>query len=119
MKRLMAIAATAAMVLAMAAPASADTVSVGGLVAGPISENITVAGSPALAGGPAPTLPLGTDIAVAGNPFPPNPFALGVNEPLNSNFAVAGVGPVENDVVAESTFFGGDFATAGALDVSQ
>jgi hypothetical protein len=119
MKRLTAIAATVLMVLAMAAPASADTVSVGGLVAGPFSDNITVAGSPALASGPTPQLPLGTDIAAAGNPFPPNPFALGVNVPLNENLAVAGVGPFEDDVVAQSSFFGGDFATAGsgALDV--
>ncbi len=113
MKRLMAIAATVSMVLAMAAPASADTVTAGGQVAGPISENITVAGSPALASGPVFPLPAGTDIAVAGNPFPPNPFALSVNEPLNVNFALAGVGPVQDDVIAQSSFFGGDFATAG------
>ena len=120
MKGLTAIAATSLMVLAMAAPAWADTVSTSGLVAGPFSENITVAGSPALATGPAPELPLGTDIAVAGNPVPPNPFALGLNDPFTTNFGVAGVGPVEDDVIAESNFFGGDFATAGpgALDAT-
>lgn len=120
MKRLAAIAATALVVLAMAAPASADTVSVGGLVAGPFSENITVAGSPALATGPVADLPLGTDIAAAGNPIPPSPFALGVNVPLDENVALAGVGAAEDDVVAQSSFFGDDFATAGpgALDVT-
>lgn len=113
MKKLTAIAATALMVLAMAAPAWADTVSAGGMVAGTGSDQVTVAGSASLATGPAPQLPFGSDLVVTGNPVPPSPFAQGVNVPFEINEGLAGVGPIQDDVVADSFFFGGDFATAG------
>jgi hypothetical protein len=112
MRRLVAMASMLAAMLVCAAPALADTVSVGDVVAGPISDFVTVAGFSPIEQGPTGNAPLGTDLAAAGNPVPPNPFALGANLPFESNVAVGGVGPVENDVVAESHFFGGDFTQA-------
>jgi hypothetical protein len=82
--------------LALALPASAETASVGNWIAdAPAGEGF------------------GTDIAVAGNPVPPNPFALGVNDSLDVNLALGGVGPVEDDVVAGSEFLGTNFAEGG------
>lgn len=85
----------------MALPASAETASVGNLIAD----------APAGQG-------FGTDIAVAGNPVPPNPFALGVNDPFDVNFALGGVGPVEDDVAAGSAFLDHNFAEGGPGNVS-
>jgi hypothetical protein len=112
MRRLVAMASMLAAMLVCAAPALADTVGVGDVVAGPISDFVTVAGFSPIEQGPTGNAPLGTDLAAAGNPVPPNPFAVGANLPFESNVAVGGVGPVENDVVAESHFFGGDFTQA-------
>ena len=109
---MLAMAAMLAMMLASAGMAAADPVMVGDVVAGPISNNITVAGFSPIEEGPTGNAPWGTDLAVAGNPIPPNPFALGANLPFEVNAAVGGVGPVQNDVVAESRFFGGDFTQA-------
>jgi hypothetical protein len=112
---------TALMLTAMlvgATPALADTVSVGDVVAGPISDFVTVAGFSPIEEGPTGNAPLGTDVAAAGNPVPPKPFALSANLPFESNVAVGGVGPVKNDVVAESHFFGGDFTQANLGNLS-
>lgn len=106
------------MMLALSAPAWADPVTVGDVVAGPVTENITVAGFSPIEEGPTGNAPWGTDLAVTGNPIPPNPFALGANLPFEANVAVGGVGPIENDVVAESHFFGGDFTQAQIGDLS-
>jgi len=115
---MLAMAAMLAMMLASAGMAAADPVMVGDVVAGPISNNITVAGFSPIEEGPTGNVPWGTNAAAAGNPIPPNPFALGVNVPLESNGALAGVGPVANDVVAESFFFGGDSTEAGFGNLS-
>jgi len=112
MKRLLATALMLTAMLVGAAPALADTVTVGDVVAGPISDFVTVAGFSPIEQGPTGNAPLGTDVAAAGNPVPPNPFALGANLPFESNEALGGVGPVKNDVVAQSRFFGGDFTQA-------
>lgn len=79
------------------------------MVAGPLSENVTVAGDAVLldARNP-PDLPFGTDVSLAGNQIPPNVYAEGTNLPLNANQALAAVGPEANDVVAANEFFGGD-----------
>ncbi|HJQ29457.1 MAG TPA: hypothetical protein VJ827_08955 [Rubrobacter sp.] len=111
-KVLLATAAMLAMMLATAGMASADPVRVGDVVAGPISDFVTVAGFSPIEQGPTGNAPFGTDLAAAGNPVPPNPFAVGANLPFEVNAAIGGVGPVENDVVAESRFFGGDFTQA-------
>lgn len=101
MKKLVAMAVMLAAMLAVALPASAETASVGNWIAD----------APAGQG-------FGTDIAVAGNPVPPNPFALGVNDPFDVNFALGGVGPVEDDVIAGSEFLGTNFATGGPGNVN-
>jgi hypothetical protein len=112
MRRLLVMASMLAAMLVCAAPALADTVTVGDVVAGPISDFVTVAGFSPIEQGPTGNAPLGTDAAFVGNPVPPNSFAFGANLPFESNVAVGGVGPVRNDVVAESSFFGGDFTQA-------
>jgi hypothetical protein len=110
MKRLLATALMLTAMLVGAAPALADTSSVGNLIAGTVAGGAAVAGSENLTDitGP-PNLPIGSDTAFAGNPVPPNPVAAGINLTFERNFAVGGVGPARNDVVAESDFFGGDF----------
>jgi hypothetical protein len=102
MKKLVAMAVMLAVMLAVALPASADeTASVGNWAAD------------------VPTgLPFGTDVAAAGNPVPPNAFALGVNDPFEVNFALGGVGPVQDDVIAGSEFLGTNFATGGPGNVN-
>jgi hypothetical protein len=112
MRRLLVMASMLAAMVVCAAPALADTVTVGDVVAGPISENITVAGFSPIEEGSIGEAPWGTDFAVAGNPIPPHPFALGANLPFDENVALGGVGPAQNDVVAASEFFGGDFTQA-------
>jgi len=119
MRKRLSVGLAMGMMLALSAPALADPVTVGNVVAGPISENITVAGFSPIEEGPTGNAPWGTDLAVAGNPIPPNPFALGANLPFEVNAAVGGVGPVENDVVAESRFFGGDFTQANIGNLSN
>jgi hypothetical protein len=114
MRKAILVAVMLAVTLAMAAPASAQTVEMGDLVAGPISESITVAGNPNLAEGPIPELPLGSDAAAAGAAVPPNPFAGSVNLSFDVDFAVSGVGAEEDDVVAGSDFLGNDFVETGS-----
>jgi hypothetical protein len=117
LRRKLAVLVAAAMVLTAmlvgAAPALADTSSVGNLFAGTVAGGAAVAGSENLTDitGP-PNLPIGSDTAFAGNPVPPNPVAAGINVAFESNLAIGGVGPARNDVVAESDFFGGDFTQA-------
>ena len=114
LRRKLAVLVAAAMVLTAmlvgAAPALADTSSVGNLFAGTVAGGAAVAGSENLTDitGP-PNLPIGSDTAFAGNRVPPNPVAAGINLTFERNFAIGGVGPARNDVVAESDFFGGDF----------
>jgi hypothetical protein len=112
---------TALMLTAMlvgAAPALADA-SVGNLFAGTVAGGAAAAGSQNLTDITAPpNLPPGSDAAFAGNIVPPNTFAAGINTTFESNLALGGVGPVRNDVVAESSFFGGDFTQAGFGNLS-
>jgi hypothetical protein len=118
MRKLVVLVSMLAAMMVSMAPALADPVSVGNVKAGPISEFVTVAGFSPIEQGPTGNAPWGTDLAAAGNPVPPNPFALGANLPFEVNVAVGGVGPVRNDVVAESHFFGGDFTQAGFGNLS-
>jgi hypothetical protein len=118
MKRHLATALMLTAMLVGAAPALADT-SVGNLFAGTVAGGAAAAGSENLTNITAPpNLPIGSDAAFAGNPAPPNTFAAGVNESFRSNLALGGVGPVRNDVVAESDFFGGDFTQANLGNLS-
>ncbi len=112
MRRIAVVGVMLAMILAFAAPSWADTVTAGGLIAGELEGGAVVAGSPNLAVG-APTLSFGQDAAAAGNLAPPNALAFGINDPFEVNFAAAGVGPVEDDVVAGSVFVGTNFTEAG------
>jgi hypothetical protein len=120
-KRITALLMVLGLIVALASPALAQTVTVGNQVAGPISENVTVAGNEALADLPVPpNLPLGTDAAIVGNPIPPNPVAGGVNLTFDYNEAVAGVAAPEDDVLAASEFLGPNSYQAvwGNLSVS-
>lgn len=120
MKRLVMVASVLATTLAFAGTASADPVTVGNLVAGPVGENATAAGSAKLVDtlDPPANLPLGTDAAAAGDPVPPAPYAQGVNVTFEYNEALGGVGPEADDVVAGSAFFGGDFTQASIGSLS-
>ena len=101
MKKLIAMATMLAVMLAVALPATAESASVGNLIAD------------------APTgLPFGTDVAAAGNPVPPHPFALGVNEPFDFDVALGGVGPAQDDVIALDEFLGTESATGGPGNVN-
>src|SRR5215210_7352299 len=68
MRRHVVLASMLAAMLVCASPALADTVTVGDVVAGPISDFVTVAGFSPIEEGPTGNAPLGTDVAVAGNP---------------------------------------------------
>lgn len=103
MRKLITLGVMLAMVLAFAAPAWADTVTAGGLIAGTLPGGAVVAGSPDLAVG-APNLGLGEDAAGAGDPD--NTAALGVNDPFVSDFALAAGGSFDNAVFTESDFLG-------------
>lgn len=119
MKKLITTAFVLAATLALVQPASAAPLQAGNLVAGSLSENVTVAGDAVLldARNP-PDLPFGTDVSLAGNPIPPNVYAEGTNLPLDANQALAAVGPEANDVVAANEFIGGDFTQAGIGNLS-
>lgn len=115
MRRLMMLLMVTAMMLVFVAPASADVLEAGGLIAGTADSGLVVAGDPNLLDDPAATadLPPGTDAAGAGN-LTVGPFAGGANVPFAVNFADAGVGPViENDSVAVNTFVGNSVAETG------
>lgn len=100
MKRLTVLGVMLAMMLAFAAPAWADTVTAGGLIAGELEGGAVVAGSPNLANG-APTLSFGEDAAGAGS-FT-GTFAIGQNAPFEANFGLAVSGPGEG-VFIEDVF---------------
>lgn len=100
MRKLAVLAVMLAMVLMMAAPASADTVTAGGLIAGELEGGAVVAGSPNLAQG-APNLSFGEDAAGAGG-FS-STFAIGFNVPLEFNLGIAVASPAE-PVFAEDIF---------------
>jgi hypothetical protein len=118
-KRMSVLLMTLGLIVALASPALAQTVQVGNQVAGPLTENVTVAGNEALADFPVPAnLPLGTDAAFAGHPVPPNPIAGGINQTFDFNVAVAGVGAAENDVIAASEFLGPNHYQAGWSNLS-
>lgn len=100
MRKLVMLGVMLAMMLAFAAPAWADTVTAGGLIAGELEGGAVVAGSPNLAQG-APNLGFGEDAAGAGS-FTSN-FAIGFNVPLEFNFGLAVASPAE-PVFVEDVF---------------
>lgn len=100
MRKLVMLGVMLAMMLAFAAPAWADTVTAGGLIAGELDGGAVVAGSPNLAQG-APNLGFGQDAAGAGD-FS-STFAIGFNVPLEFNFAVAAASPGE-EIFVEDVF---------------
>lgn len=100
MKKLAVLGMMLSMMLAFAAPAWADTVAAGGLIAGELEGGAVVAGSPNLANG-APTLSFGEDAAGAGN-FS-GAFAIGLNSPFEANLGIAVSGPA-GGVFAEDVF---------------
>lgn len=100
MKKLAVLGVMLATLLASAAPAWADTVAAGGLIAGELEGGAVVAGSPNLANG-APTLGFGEDAAGAGN-FS-GAFAIGLNSPFEGNFGLAVSGP-GGEVFADDVF---------------
>lgn len=110
MRKIMLLAAMLAMLLVMAAPAPADTVATGGLIAGTADNGLVVAGNPNLLDDPAADVNLapGADIAAAGDLVPPGVFATGVNIPFTVDFGVAGVAAEDDDVVIQSNFLGTD-----------
>lgn len=113
--RITALLAVLGLVLAAAAPASADTVRVGNLVAGELEGGTVVAGSPNLTVG-APTLGPGDDVAGAGN-FATNTFAVGFNEAFEFNYGVAAAGSADF-AFAQSDFLGNDFVFAASGSLS-
>ena len=115
-RKLVVLGVMLAMVLAVAMPAWADTVSAGGQIAGELEGGAVVAGSPNLAIG-APTLGPGEDAAGAGN-FN-SAFAIGLNDPFEFNFGVAVGGSFEHSSYAESAFLDYNLALAnsGGLEV--
>lgn len=100
MRKLILIAVILAVTLGMAAPAWADTVTAGGLIAGELDGGAVVAGSPNLAQD-APNLAFGADAAGAGD-FS-STFAVGFNAPFEFNFAVAAASPGE-EIFADDIF---------------
>lgn len=100
MKKLVVLGVMLVMMLALAAPAWADTVTAGGLIAGELEGGAVVAGSPNLANG-APTLSFGEDAAGAGD-FS-SAFAIGFNVPLEFNLGIAVASPPEG-AFAEDIF---------------
>ncbi|HET7480021.1 MAG TPA: hypothetical protein VFJ72_10960 [Rubrobacteraceae bacterium] len=118
MRKLTILAVMLTMALMAAAPASADTVTADGLIAGTLEGGVVVAGNPNLANG-APTLSLGDDVAAAGSQVPPDAFAGGFNIPFTVNVADAGVGTtIEDDVIAGSAFLDTNFVEAGSGSLS-
>lgn len=107
MRKLIMLGVMLAMMLVFAAPAFADTVTAGGMIAGELPGGAAVAGSPNLAIG-APTLGPGEDAAGAGN-FN-NTFAIGLNDPFESNFGLAVGDSFGTAAFAESGFLSSNAA---------
>lgn len=120
MKRLMTLLMVMTMMLVLAAPAWADTVTAGGLISGTAGNGVVVAGNPNLLDDPAASadLPVGTDIAAAGDLVPPGVFAAGVNIPFEVDFGVAGMGALEDDTFIQSDFLGTDLVETGFGNLS-
>lgn len=118
MRKLILMAVMLAMILMVAAPASADTVTADGLIAGTLEGGVVVAGNQNLTVG-APTLSFGEDAAAAGDLVPPGVFAGSFNTPFTVNIADAGVGTtIEDDVFAGSAFLDTNFVEAGSGSLS-
>lgn len=114
MRKLILMAVMLAMILMVAAPASADTVTADGLIAGTLEGGVVVAGDPNLVNATTFLVP-GEDAAAAGDFVPPGVFAGGLNTPFKLNITEAGVGtPVEDDVFAGSAFLDTNFVEAGS-----